>query len=296
MDLPAPEIGADLRRTFLTANGVTLHVVEAGPRDGPPVVLLHGFPEFWYGWRAQIGPLARAGYRVIVPDQRGYHLSGKPRPLAAYAVRELAADVLALLDARGHREAAVVGHDWGAAVAWHLATHHPDRVARLAILNLPHPEVLSEALRANPAQRRRSSYMLFFQIPRLPEFLMGLGRAAPLARTLRESSRPGTFDGDLDAYRDAWTVPGALTGMLNWYRALRLTGDRAPTPRVTVPTLILWGARDRFLGRELAAPSAARCDDARLEFLEDATHWLHHEFPDEVNARLLAFLAEGGRA
>ncbi|MGI8748579.1 MAG: alpha/beta fold hydrolase, partial [Deinococcus sp.] len=165
-----------LRSTLLALDGVTLHLVEAGPADGPPVVLLHGFPEFWYGWRRQIGALAEAGYRVMVPDMRGYNLSDKPCGVAAYGMEALTGDLLALLDARGYERASVVGHDWGAAVAWSFALRHPERVARLVILNVPHPAVFARTLRRSRAQRARSWYMFFFQLPLLPELLLRAGR------------------------------------------------------------------------------------------------------------------------
>jgi pimeloyl-ACP methyl ester carboxylesterase len=177
----------------VATNGVQLHVVQCGPAAGPLVVLLHGFPEFWYGWRHQIAALAAAGFRVWVPDQRGYNLSDKPRPVRGYVVDELARDVVGLIDAAGHATAAVVGHDWGAAVAWHLAAQHPARVRRVAVLNVPHPQVMGPALLRKPGQLLRSWYVFFFQLPWLPEAVVGL-RGWWLARqSLRRTSRPGTF-------------------------------------------------------------------------------------------------------
>ena len=170
-----------------------MHVAEAGPADGPLVVLLHGFPEFWYGWRHQIGALAAAGYRVLAPDQRGYHLSDRPRGLDAYAVDRLAADVIGLIAARGRDTATVVGHDWGAGVAWWLALRHPSWLERMAILNVPHPAVLLRHLRRDPTQWLRSWYILFFQLPRLPEALLRANDYAGMARGLRRSAQAGTF-------------------------------------------------------------------------------------------------------
>jgi pimeloyl-ACP methyl ester carboxylesterase len=284
------------RERFVETNGVTLHVVEAGPRDGPPVVLLHGFPEFWYGWRSQLPALAAAGLRLIVPDQRGYNTSAKPPGIAAYAVERLAADVLGLLDEADERRALIVGHDWGALVGWWLALVHPDRVERLAVLNVPHPAVMRRQLATNPRQVLRSWYVLFFQLPGLPEALLRRGGYAMLARAVRGGRRGSCTDADLARYREAWAQPGALRAMVDWYRAARLTAARPLSlRRVRVPTLLLWGARDRFLGRELAAPSAALCDDVALHFYEQATHWLQHDEAGSVNDRLIAF-ARGGLA
>jgi pimeloyl-ACP methyl ester carboxylesterase len=276
---------------MVEAAGVRLHLVEAGPPAGAPVVLLHGFPEFHFGWRHQIDALAAAGYRVLAPDQRGYNLSDKPRGLAAYSLDMLAADVAALLDGGGHQRAFVVGHDWGGAVAWWLAVTRPERVAGLVSINAPHPAVMRRFLRYDRAQRRRSRYIFFFQLPWLPEYRLRRNDFAESARALTATSRPGTFSpGDLERYREAWRQPGTPTGMLNWYRAaLRRPPRRPPSARVTVPTLIVWGERDRFLRKAMAAPSAALCDRVEVEVIPGATHWVQHEEPAKVNRLLLDF-------
>jgi pimeloyl-ACP methyl ester carboxylesterase len=287
-----------LEELYIPTNGITLHVMAAGPADGPLVVLLHGFPEFWYGWRRQIPALAAAGYRVLVPDQRGYNRSDKPRGLSAYRSNHMAADIVGLLDAVGRERAAIAGHDWGALVGWLLALEYPERVARLAILNVPHPKVLEDNLRHNLRQRVRSLYAAFFQLPGLPEWLLRAGNWRALAETMRRSACPGSFTtADLRRYRAAWARPGAITAMLNWYRAaLRRPPHRPADPRVYVPVLMIWGARDQALGREMAPESIALCDDGRLHVLEDATHWVQHDAADRVNALLLDFLAAAKRS
>jgi len=146
-----------------------LNVVVSGPKEGPVVLLLHGFPEFWYSWHRQIEPLAAAGFRVIIPDQRGYNKSSKPRGAKRYDVTALVSDVIAIADQLGQQRVFLAGHDWGAAVAWSVTLLHPDRVAKLAILNVPHPSVMRRFLKKNRAQRRKSWYMFFFQLPWLPE-------------------------------------------------------------------------------------------------------------------------------
>ncbi|MBC7570950.1 MAG: alpha/beta hydrolase [Spirosoma sp.] len=268
---------------------VKLHVVQAGPADGPLLILLHGFPEFWYSWKAQIIPLAERGFRVWVPDQRGYNQSDKPAGVAAYAIDELAADVVALIDAAGRQKAVVVGHDWGAAVAWWVAATQPDRVERLVVLNVPHPAVMKRFVLRQPGQTLRSWYIGFFQLPWLPETLARLGNYAALSRTLQTSSRPGTFSADdLRGYRIAWT--GALPTMINWYRAaLRNPPARDSTVRIVVPTLLIWGVQDQFLSRQMAQPSIDLCDTGRVIFFENATHWIQHEEP----ARVTTLIAEG---
>lgn len=291
-DSPHTLDGVDLEHHWVAANGVRLHVVAAGPSDGPVVLLLHGFPEFWYGWRSQIPALARAGYRVWAPDGRGYGLSDKPPSVYAYALDTLADDAHALVQATGRSTASVVGHDWGAAVAWRLAERHAPSVAELVILNVPHPFVFARTLRTSARQRRRSAYVAFFQLPLLPEALLRAGDHRALARSLETSSRPGTFSAaDMAMYRWAWSQPGALKGMLDWYRAaLRAPVRYAAPPRVRVPTTMLWGARDAFLLSEMAAASVALCDDGRLQVFDEATHWLQHEEPEAVNRSILSFL------
>ena len=275
----------------IVANGLRFHVAMAGPADGPLVVLLHGFPEFWYGWRNQLSALAEAGFRVWAPDQRGYNLSDKPRGAAAYAIGHLAADVAALIETAGRERAIVVGHDWGGAVAWHLAEYFPERVERAVVVNVPHPAVMLHQLRRNPKQLWRSWYMFFFQLPWLPERLLKLRQGALLGRSLRRTSRPGTFsESDLKRYREAWLQPGAMHGMLNWYRAaMRHSPPALAAASIRTPILLIWGARDHFLGRETAQPSIDLCTNGQLVFLDDATHWAPHEEPARVNQLLLEF-------
>ncbi|MEA2630467.1 MAG: epoxide hydrolase 4 [Chloroflexota bacterium] len=282
----------DWNDTMITTNGVALHVVRAGPEDGPAVILLHGFPEPWLCWRHQIGPLAEAGLRVLAPDQRGYNTSAKPPRVSDYALDVLAADVIGLIDASGRAQVTLVGHDWGGVVAWWVALRHPERVERLAILNAPHPAAFRRYLRHHPAQLLRSWYVFFFQLPRLPEANFRRANWHELARALRTTSRPGAFsDEDLEQYRRAWSEPGAITSMIHWYRAaLRYPAPTPPDPRIHVPTLLLWGNRDAFIQRGVAEASLALCDDGRLEWFEEATHWLHHEEPERVNRLLLEFL------
>ncbi|GAB3300684.1 alpha/beta fold hydrolase [Hymenobacter humi] len=275
----------------VSTNGLQLHVAQSGPADGPLVVLLHGFPEGWYAWRYQIGPLAQAGYRVWAPDQRGYNLSDKPHHVRDYTIDKLAADVIGLMDAAGAQTAAVVGHDWGAAVAWYLAAHHPARIHRAAVLNVPHPQVLAQALRRNPRQFAKSWYVFFFQLPWLPECLARLRGWWVARQALLRTSADGVFSHqDLNAYREAWNQPRAMRSMINWYRAAgRFAGRLSKTGRVKVPVHIIWGENDAFLEADLARQSLQLCDAGRLTYLP-ASHWVQHEIPNEVNELLLKFL------
>jgi len=274
-----------MHHTFINANGIRLHVVQDGPADGPLVILLHGFPEFWYGWHRQIPGLAKAGYWVWVPDQRGYNLSDKPQDIASYSIDTLAADVIGLIDAAGRQKAIVVGHDWGAAVAWWTAVVYSERVERLVVMNVPHPVVMKRFASRNLEQMLRSWYIGFFQVPKLPERLLARNNYQLLVRTLLGSSRRGTFTrADLEQYKEAWSQPGALTAMINWYRALwRSPALHQKSIRVKVPTLLIWGVRDRFLMQEMAPLSITLCDNGRLLLLPNATHWVQHE---EVNSVL----------
>jgi pimeloyl-ACP methyl ester carboxylesterase len=270
--------------------GVRLHAVAEGPKDGPVVLLLHGFPEFWYGWRKQIAPLTAAGFRVIVPDQRGYNLSSKPSGVAAYSLTELVSDVIAIADQLGQEKIYLAGHDWGAAVAWSAALLHPQRIAKLVVLNVPHPSVMRKFISTRPRQLLRSWYMFFFQLPWLPESLFSAFNFRMGARALLRSSRLGTFsDEDLAQYRSAWSQPGAITSMINWYRALFRTRVKFSDKIVRVPTRILWGERDNFLLAGMAHESLRYCASAELFTFANATHWLQHEEPARVSELLIDF-------
>jgi epoxide hydrolase 4 len=277
-------------------NGIALHVVLAGPASGKPLVFLHGFPEFWFGWRHQIDHFVSSGYRLIIPDQRGYNLSEKPAGIASYSIDLLAKDVVGVLDAVTDSKAFVVGHDWGAAVTWYLAARYSKRVSRTAMLSVPHPRVFIKNLITNLTQLRKSWYVLFFQFPWLPERILRGRDWAPLARALRDTSPRGVFsDSDLEQYKESWNREGALTAMLNWYRAALLSPSKfAVDPeasRVKVPALLIWGKNDQFAAEAMARESLQYCDDGHLEMFETATHWVQHEEPAQVNTLLSQFFA-----
>lgn len=284
-----PEL--DLESTMREGNGVRLHTVTGGDPDGPLVVLLHGFPDFWYGWRHQLPRLLEEGYRVLVPDQRGYNRSEKPTGLSPYRLSQLSADVVELIEGAGRDSAHVIGHDWGAAVAWDVALRFPDVVERLGIINVPHPHVFRSTVRSNPRQLLRSWYMFAFQLPRLPEWLLGRRDGEGLARALEKTAAPGTFTpGELDAYRAAWRPPGTIRAMLNWYRAVFRRTEMPPRSTVDQPTLVVWGEEDTALVPEMAADSVEYCTDGRLESYPTASHWVHMERPRAVTDDLCAHL------
>jgi len=270
--------------TFIRANGINLHVALAGPRDGRPVILLHGFPDASFGWNSQIQALARRGYFVVAPDQRGYNLSDKPKGVKNYRLELLVADILALADALNLPQFNLAGHDWGAMVGWSLVTSNPERVMRLAILNVPHPGIMKEFLTTNWGQRFRSWYAFFFQIPLLPELGMAVFNwkipASRMCKTLSVA--------ELNRYKAAWSQPGAMQAMINWYRSLfRQIYQNIPSKKIQVPTLMIWGKLDPYLMWQMAPGSIARCENGRLEYLEDATHWVHQDQPEIVNRLLI---------
>jgi pimeloyl-ACP methyl ester carboxylesterase/uncharacterized protein (DUF952 family) len=281
-----------LRTTGTPDGALGMHVVEAGPADGAPVVLLHGFPECWFGWRRQLPALARAGYRVIVPDQRGYAGTDKPPGAAAYALPHLVADVDGLLDALGvSGPVHLAGHDWGGGVAWAYATARSERLRSASIFNCPHPAVLARALTRNLTQLRKSWYMATFQVPWLPERLMTVER---LRHELVRSAAPGTFSAEeLALYAaDVWASPEHLRGPVSWYRGNR--GGTFPRGAITAPLQLVWGKADHALGFELAAPSVERVPDHRVVPVEGCSHWILAERPDAANAALLEWLGMFG--
>jgi len=289
--------GQPWRHGTVRTNGVDLHVVTAGPEDGQPVVLLHGFPEFWYAWHRQIPALAEAGYRVVAPDLRGYNCSAKPEGVAAYAVDELVADVAGLVDHLGGR-AHVVGHDWGGFVAWQTAIDRADVVDRLAVLNAPHPSAYERALRSSPRQLLRSWYVLFFQLPVVPEAAMRAGEFELLERMLGSAVRPDAFSPtDVERYKRALGRPGALTAALNYYRAavrrqarLTVTQGGVGGQHVGVETRLLWGEQDDALDLSLTEGLQRWVPEITVERRADASHWLQFDAPEWVTEQLLSFL------
>jgi len=283
----------NLEHMTIPTNGIRLHVVQTGSRYGSMVILLHGFPEFWYGWRRQLQPLAEAGFRVWIPDQRGYNLSDKPRGISAYRLDELAADVLGLVNAAGVDNCYLAGHDWGAAVAWWVALRYPERVHKLAILNVPHPAVMRKTIFTSLSQIRRSWYIFAFQAPYLAEAILRNDDWGQLVKMATHTAKPGSFTPyDIELYKQAWWRKGAFTSMLNWYRAaLQMPPDMSGDMHIRVPTLILWGANDAALGREMAQPSLDLCEQGQLVFFEESSHWVQLDEAEAVNRHLVEFFS-----
>ena len=289
---------SSVRHGYAQVGDVRLHYAEAGSGERL-VVLLHGFPECWYSWRHQLTALGER-FRVVAPDMRGYNLSDKPSRVEDYRVSRLVDDVTGLIRHLGAREAAVVGHDWGAAVAWAVAQHYPDYVWKLAALQVPPLAVWSKNLTLR--QLLRSWYMFFFQLPSIPEWWIRRDDFAGLEQMLRRTARPGTFrDEDIAVLKSAMRERGALTAAVNYYRAnlgafLRGGFKRrgfTKQERVRVPTLFIYGERDFAIVPETVRGVADYVDAPYTEVrLARANHWVQQEHPSEVNAALLSFLEE----
>ncbi|TWT02132.1 alpha/beta hydrolase [Planococcus sp. CPCC 101016] len=279
---------------YIETNGIKLHIAEAGPEEGPLVILLHGFPEFWFGWKNQIQPLAEKGYRVVAPDQRGYNLSDKPDGIDNYTVDHLRDDVIGIIEYFKKETAIVIGHDWGGAVAWHLAATRPEYVEKLIVLNIPHPKAMPRVLKKNPLQWMKSSYIAFFQLPNLPEKALGMGEFKTMQHSIEQTSKPDTFSKqEIEQYKAAWSQSDALTAMLNWYRAIRRGSLRqVPETKIKVPVRIIWGLGDQFLSPMLAKESMSFCEEVNLAFVGEATHWIQHEQPEIVNRLIEQFISE----
>jgi pimeloyl-ACP methyl ester carboxylesterase len=270
---------------------IRLHWVEQG--TGPLVVLLHGFPEFWYAWRHQIPALAAAGFRVVAPDLRGYNLSERPEGIESYAMEKVAGDVAALIGHLGAERATVAGHDWGGVAAWWLAMLRPELLERLVIVNAPHPRAFAREMK-KPRQLLKAWYAMFFQLPVLPEAALRAKDFRALHGIFRgESVRKDAFTReDVRLYKQAAAQPGALTAMLNYYRAARKV-KRPKMARIDTPTLVIWGEKDQALVVENSEGLEESVPNVRVVRLPEASHWVLAECPDRANELMIEFLREG---
>lgn len=286
---------AGIDHRFVAANGLRFHVAECGAGD-TLALFLHGFPELWYSWRHQLPLLARLGYRAWAPDLRGYGRSERPPRVADYAIETLVEDVAGLIDAAAARETVLIAHDWGGLIAWAFALRRARPLARLVVMNLPHPACFERELRTWK-QLRRSWYALLFQLPRLPEALLRARGCRAIGEAFRGSAvDPARFpDEVLQVYREHAARPGALTAMLNYYRAYGRGGGGARQrargyPLIETPTLMIWGEEDVALCRETTLGTDAYVRDLTLRYLPRVSHWVQQEAPEAVNAMLEAFL------
>jgi len=285
----------------LEANGLSFVIDEAG--DGDNVALfLHGFPESKHSWRHQLPLLAKLGWRAVAFDQRGYGDSSRPKGVKAYDIENLMADAGAVFDALGAKRRLLIAHDWGAAVAWAFAMDRVRDLEGLVIMNVPHPAVFARNIVANPAQRKKSWYIFFFQIPWLPEWVLTARGAEAIGRAFSDMAvdKSRFSEADLDHYRQNALKPGAATAMVNWYRAGARNGMRkwAPdkAPVIDIPTLMIWGEEDTALGIELTEGYEPYVKDFTLNRLPGVSHWVQQEAPEAVNERLEAWLKAKGLA
>ncbi len=293
----------------IDVGAVHLHVAEARPRmpdgalaDGsqdvdpevPLVVFMHGFPELWWSWRHQLRAFADAGLWAVAPDMRGYNESDKPVGVSSYEVEPLADDIAGLVRALGRKRAIIIGHDWGAMVAWVVAERHPELVSRLAILNVPHPKQMLRGL-MRLKQIRKSWYMFFFQLPAgIPERALAKDDWAYLRRMFESE---GFAPDEIEPYVKAMATPGAITAAMSYYRAAirRVAmGRMVESKRIECPVLVIWGDGDRHLGKEMAEPPSRWVPNARVEHIPEASHWVQNSAPEKVNPLLLAFAQHEG--
>ncbi|MEL7507305.1 MAG: alpha/beta hydrolase [Cyanobacteria bacterium J06554_1] len=276
----------------ITTNGIQLHYVTQG--EGPLMLLLHGFPEFWYSWRHQIPEFAR-DHKVVALDLRGYNDSDRPQSRSAYHMDELVADVKGAIASLGYDRCILVGHDWGGAIAWQFVYRYPAQVDRLIILNLPHPAKFAQGLRTWQ-QLARSWYILFFQLPLLPELLLQANLSRSMEQTFRGMAidKSAFSDADIKAYTTALAKPGALTAALNYYRNL-LPLLLSPTDwpiLFKTRTLMIWGENDVALGKELTEGTEDYVQDFQIRYIPNCSHWVQQEQPQLVNQYIRTFLAE----
>lgn len=291
-----------LQTEFIEANGLRFETLTCGEGEAL-ALLLHGFPETADSWRAQMPVLAAMGYRVWAPNQRGYGATS-PRPVAmqAYAMERLMDDVAGLIDVArqqyGVRRVVLVAHDWGGLVAWTFAARRLREIERMVIMNVPHPVRFAQSLRRNPRQMLRSWYAGFFQVPRLPEWLLSRNNGALVERMmLRSSTAPDRFPRDLiAACRSNAAQPGAAKAMIDWYRALLRGGGLRRQlcigfPAIEIPVLLLWGEADVALGRETTEGTEQFASNLTKQFLPGISHWVQQDATEACNEALRRFLA-----
>ena len=282
------ELEQSLQHNYIYTNGIRLHYVTQG--EGPLVLLLHGFPEFWYSWRHQIPELAQH-FKVVALDLRGYNNSDKPKDAKAYHITELIKDVQGVIKGLGYDDCILAGHDWGGAIAWSFAHRYPEMVEKLIVMNMPHPAVFSKALKSSPQQMLKSWYIPFFQLPWLPELLMQAEdyRAITVAFSDNVSNKHAFSPQDIEMFKDAASKRGALTAMLNYYRS---NSDlfQQDWETLETPTLMLWGIDDAALGKELTFPTTIYVRHLQIKYLENCSHWTQQEQPELVNRYMWEFI------
>ena len=282
------ELEQNLQHRYIYTNGIRLHYVTQG--EGPLVVLLHGFPEFWYSWRHQIPELAQH-FKVVALDLRGYNNSDKPKDVKAYHITELMKDVQGVIKGLGYDDCILAGHDWGGAIAWSFAHRYSEMVDKLIVMNMPHPAAFSEALKNNLQQMLKSWYIPFFQLPLIPELLMQAEDYRAITSTFSDgvSNKHAFSPSDIEMFKDAAAKRGALSSMLNYYRS---NSDlfQQDWEMLETPTLMLWGVDDAVLGQELTLTTRNCVSQLQIKYLENCSHWTQQEQPELVNHYMKEFL------
>jgi len=276
---------------FIQTNGINLHYVTQG--QGKLMLMLHGFPEFWYSWRHQITKFSK-DYQVVALDLRGYNDSDKPQAVEAYAMTELLEDVKGVITGLGYENCILVGHDWGGAIAWNFAYTYPEMVEKLIILNLPHPAKFKEGL-STPQQLLKSWYIVLFQLPFIPESILQWNDYQAIAAAFKNMAvdKSAFTQEDLEAYKDAAAKRGALTAMLNYYRCTfqSMLKSQPQWSVLNVPTLMIRGEKDTALGKELTYGTETYVSDFRLKYIPNCSHWVQQEQPELVNQYMREFLS-----
>jgi epoxide hydrolase 4 len=276
------------KHEYIVSNGIKLHYVIQG--EGPLMLMLHGFPEFWYSWRHQIPEFAKE-YKVVALDLRGYNESDKPSEQSAYGMSEFIKDIKGVIEGLGYDRCILVGHDWGGAIAWCFAYAHPEMLERLIVLNIPHPAKFAEGLR-NPQQLLRSSYAFFFQLPVLPELVIQWSDYQAIESALKGMAINKSIfsQADIEIYKDAASKRGALTAMLNYYRNAFSSFWQQKWSLLEVPTLMIWGENDTALGKELTYGTEQYVRNFQIHYIPNCSHWVQQERPDLVNEYIREFL------
>lgn len=284
-------LGACMKDEYCDVNGIKMHYVTEG--EGPLVLLLHGFPQFWYAWRKIIPQLSQK-FKVVAPDLRGYGETDKPQNISDYKLNNLSKDIVGLIKHLGYSKAFIVGHDWGGAIGWELALTHPEVVDKLVTINAPHPAKFAKAIRSNYKQMGRSWYMFFAQIPKLPEYLIGLNTGKFLKGIFRGQAvnKEAFPKEELQRYIDEYNKPGVIPASMHYYRAaFRNRNNTPPRVQITTPTLVIWGEKDKALGKELTYDMDKLFSGPfKIEYLPDSSHWVLDDQPDKVVNLVKTFL------
>ncbi|XP_052796397.1 epoxide hydrolase 4-like [Mya arenaria] len=274
---------------FVHLEDIRLHYVASGDEGKPLMLFLHGFPEFWYSWRFQIREF-RKDYRVVAVDMRGYGDSDKPKGKDNYTVQKLAGDIKQLIPALGYEKCFLVAHDWGGIVAWNFASNYPELVEKLVVCNCPHPAIFAKYMRSNFAQFKKSWYMMFFQIPVLPEFLLGMNDCSSFEALLGKwmpNNKPSSDD--IDAYKYTFSPRESRTGPINYYRAA-LSNEVQYKKKISAPTLVIWGDPDKALDTEMAELSGEYVKNMKVKVIKNSSHFVITDRPKETNAAIRQFI------